>query len=316
MLKTTWKRIGLATGLSMSLVLAACGGGGADEEGTDDSQQDTSQTEEAGEDTAGSVGEAVDYTITGIDPGAGIMEAANQTLEDYELEGWEVQTSSDAAMTSALESAIENEEPIIVTGWNPHWKFVVHDLKYLDDPKGTFGGEEDIYTFVRLGLEEDAPEAYQVLKNFHWESSDMETVMLEISEGASPEEAARNWVDENQDLVNEWTEGVEEVDGGDITIAMVAWDSTIASTNVVKTVLEDLGYNVQANSMEAPIMYGAVAEGEADALLAGWLPLTHEQYYNEYKDQMEQLGPSLEGAKIGLVVPEYMDIDSIEDLKE
>ena len=31
---------------------------------------------------------------------------------------------------------------------------------------------------------------------------------------------------------------------------------------------------------------------------------------------LKDLGVSMEGVKIGLVVPEYMDIDSIEDLKE
>ncbi|HWJ78070.1 MAG TPA: glycine/betaine ABC transporter, partial [Niallia sp.] len=30
----------------------------------------------------------------------------------------------------------------------------------------------------------------------------------------------------------------------------------------------------------------------------------------------EDLGTNLEGTKLGLVVPSYMDIDSIEDLKE
>src|SRR5699024_11252712 len=108
-----------------------------------------------------------------IDAGAGIMQAATQAIEDYNLEGYELQTSSDAAMTAALADAIENEEPIVVTGWNPHWKFAKHDLKYLDDPKGSFGGEETINTFGRKGLEEDHPEAFQVLSNFKWTEDDM-----------------------------------------------------------------------------------------------------------------------------------------------
>ena len=38
----------------------------------------------------------------------------------------------------------------------------------------------------------------------------MEEVMLEIQEGAEPEDAARNWVDNNSDLVSEWIEGIGE----------------------------------------------------------------------------------------------------------
>ena len=45
------------------------------------------------EDTTGSsteaVGKSVDYKITGIDPGAGIMEATDRAIEDYELDRME-----------------------------------------------------------------------------------------------------------------------------------------------------------------------------------------------------------------------------------
>lgn len=151
-----------------------------------------------------------DQTITGIEPGAGVVAASERTLEDYDnLEGWEVQTSSSGAMTTELGSAYENEEDIIVTGWSPHWKFQTYDLKYLEDPEGTFGDAETINTMVREGLEEDMPEAYQVLDNFNWTVDDIESIMLEVSEGTSPEEAAATWIEENQDKVDEWTEGIE-----------------------------------------------------------------------------------------------------------
>ena len=62
-------------------------------------------------------------------------------------------------------------------------------------------------------------------------------------------------------------------------------------------------------------MWEAVATSEADAMVAAWLPGTHGDLYEQYQDQLIDLGPNLEGAKIGLVVPSYMDIDSIEDLR-
>lgn len=151
-----------------------------------------------------------DQRIVGIDPGAGVVAAAERALDDYDnLDGWEVQSSSSGAMTTELGTAYNNEEDIIVTGWSPHWKFQTYDLKYLEDPEGTFGEAETLDTFVREGLEEDDPNAYQVLDNFFWETADMESVMLEISEGTSPEDAAAAWVEENQDKVAEWTEGIE-----------------------------------------------------------------------------------------------------------
>ena len=151
-----------------------------------------------------------DKTITGIEPGAGVVAAAERALDEYaNLEGWKVQTSSSGAMATALGQAYKNEEEIIVTGWTPHWKFQKYDLKYLEDPKGTFGEAETINTMVREGLEEDMPEAYKVLDNFYWTPADMEEIMLAIQNGEDPEDAAAAWVEANQDRVDEWTEGIE-----------------------------------------------------------------------------------------------------------
>lgn len=112
-------------------------------------------------------------------------------------------------MATALGEAIDNEEPIAVTGWSPHWKFAEYDLKYLEDPKEVYGGAEEIKTMARQGLEEDLPNAYKVLENFSWGEEKFNNVMLEIHNGTDPEEAAATFVEENQDLVDEWTADVE-----------------------------------------------------------------------------------------------------------
>ncbi|ADU28608.1 glycine betaine ABC transporter substrate-binding protein [Evansella cellulosilytica] len=150
-------------------------------------------------------------TITGIEPGAGVVQAAETAVdEDYaNLDGWDVQTSSSGAMAQALGEAVNNEEPIVVTGWTPHWKFASYDLKYLDDPQGSFGEAEYIATMVREGLQEDLPGAYQILDQFNWTAADMEEVMLDIQEGASAEDAAAAWIEANEEKVAEWVAGVE-----------------------------------------------------------------------------------------------------------
>lgn len=99
-----------------------------------------------------------------------------------------------------------------------------------------------------------------------------------------------------------------------VNLAYVEWDSEIASTHVVGKVLEDLGYDVTLTPLDNAIMWEAVSTGEADAMVAGWLPGTHAAQYERYKDGLVELGENLSGAKIGLVVPEYMEADSIADL--
>jgi glycine betaine/proline transport system substrate-binding protein len=258
-------------------------------------------------------GEQMDYKITGIDAGSGVVQAAEQAMEDYATE-FTVQTSSGAAMTQALKDAYENEEPIIITGWSPHWMFSKYDLKYLDDPKKSFGESEHINTVVRNDLKKDDPNAYKILDQFVWESSDSEAVMLEINAGGDVKEIARQWITDNPEKVSKWSEGAEKVDGKEVKLAYVAWDTEIASTNVIGLALEDMGYEVKLTQVDAGPMWAAVASGDVDAIVAAWLPGTHAKYMEDYKGKVEDLGPNLEGAKIGLVVPSYMDINSIEDL--
>ena len=296
----------LLIGLVAMLALAACGS-------TNDESDSNSDNN-----TGTNYGEAVDYTITGIEPGAGISVTTEKAIEEYDsLAGWEVELSSTAAMMSELDKAIDNEEPIIITGWNPHWMFAKYpDMKYLDDPKGVYGGEEGINSLARLDLEEDKPEAYKVIDQFEWDMEDMEEIMYEAQDtGEEVEDVAKRWVEENEDKVSTWFEGVEDVDGVEVELVSTPWDSERASSGVLKEAMEQKGFKVTVTPVDVAIVFESVANGDADATVAAWLPATHKDFYEKHQDDLIDLGPNLMGAIIGLVVPEYMDVDSIEDLE-
>ncbi|HEP1750910.1 TPA: ABC transporter permease/substrate binding protein [Streptococcus pyogenes] len=147
-----------------------------------------------------------DQKITGIEPGAGIMAAAQKTLKEYHnLSSWELVAASTGAMTTSLDQAIKKKDPIVVTAWSPHWMFAKYDLKYLKDPKETFGSTENINTIARKGLKKDLPNVYKIIDKFHWTKKDMEAVMLDINKGMSPEAAAKKWVEANKSKVSSWT---------------------------------------------------------------------------------------------------------------
>lgn len=141
--------------------------------------------------------------ITGIDPGAGLMAASERAIDTYDLD-YNLLSGSDAAMTAALERAINRDEWIIVTGWTPHWKFAAYDLKYLEDPKMVFGDDEHIATVVHPDLAANHPDVYRLLDNFYWTPEDIGTVMGYIEDGMEPFAAARKWIADNRDLVNTW----------------------------------------------------------------------------------------------------------------
>lgn len=81
------KITGLSVAVLLAVGLAACGNDAKTE-------NDTDKTE--------SVGKSVNYKITGIDPGAGIMQQTEKAIEEYELSDWDLVSGSSAAMTASL----------------------------------------------------------------------------------------------------------------------------------------------------------------------------------------------------------------------
>lgn len=138
--------------------------------------------------------------IIGVDPGAGITAITKEAIKEYNLDLTLVE-SSDAGMTAALDKAYRDQKPIVITGWTPHWMFMKYDLKYLEDPKETFGKPENIYTLARKGLRDDNPKAFKIIDQFYWTPQDMESVMLDIQNGMSPDDAAKKWIKNHPDQV-------------------------------------------------------------------------------------------------------------------
>lgn len=145
----------------------------------------------------------LDGEIIGIDAGAGIMRAATESIKDYGLD-YKLIEGSGPAMTTMLKEAIDKEKDIVVTGWKPHWKFARWDLKFLDDPKNSFGESENIHTFTRAGFKEDMPEVAEFFENFILDDDQLGSLMGKLEEMEDGEEAAREWMKENEDLVNSW----------------------------------------------------------------------------------------------------------------
>ncbi len=117
-----------------------------------------------------------------------------------------------------------------------------------------------------------------------------------------------------------------------VRIAYEEWSSEIASTNLVRAVIrEKLGHKCIIKRLSVTDMYEAVVNKTQDAMLAAWLP-GQTSYYEKYKGNFVDLGPNLEGGRLGLVVPQvsstwliaqdgqttepYMKIDSIEELND
>ncbi|OFT63045.1 glycine betaine ABC transporter substrate-binding protein [Corynebacterium sp. HMSC05E07] len=151
-------------------------------------------------------GERFDGKIVGIEPGAGLTKASQETIDGYELDGYTLSTSSTPAMLSELKSATDAEKDIVVTLWRPFWANAKFPVKDLEDPKGTLGDTEGLHWLAREGFEEDNPEVAEWLKGLKLDDEQYGTledlVVNEYGEGKEPE-AVQEWLDNNPDVVGD-----------------------------------------------------------------------------------------------------------------
>ena len=116
------------------------------------------------------------------------------------------------------------------------------------------------------------------------------------------------------------TEGGSQEGGteslGTITLGFLpSWTDGLSTAYLLEDQLTKLGYTVEMEELtEAGPLYTGLAQGDVDIYPSAWPELTHASYMEKYGDQIEDLGAYYEGAKLTIAVPEYVDIDSIEDL--
>ena len=100
-----------------------------------------------------------------------------------------------------------------------------------------------------------------------------------------------------------------------IRVGIVNWTDSIAMTNIVRVILEEeLGYTVETTYADIAVIFSSIAQQDYDLYVDAWLPVTHKTYMEEYGEDLEKISKTFEGARIGLVVPEYVEIDSISAL--
>lgn len=100
----------------------------------------------------------------------------------------------------------------------------------------------------------------------------------------------------------------------DVLIVYPNWFDGISITYLAKVMLEDRGYKVNIKRLEPGPIYASLSRGDADIYMDAWLPYTHESYWTRFHQKLDILGSVFDDGVSGLVVPEYVTINSIEDL--
>ncbi len=156
--------------------------------------------------------EALNGRIHGIESGAAVNEQTRKILANNNIEGFEVLASSGPATWSELQRSIQNEEPIVVTGWQPHWKWGRYDLRYLEGAQTgqtpIFGEPEDIFAVAGTDFEERFPErVVQFFDNVKVNNEELSTLMQPFRPDADtddPYQAAQEWIQNHPETVSNW----------------------------------------------------------------------------------------------------------------
>lgn len=143
-----------------------------------------------------------DNQIYGVEEGGNSAKIINELIDGYELDMTQT-NSSEGGMLAQAQRLIEQEKPVVFYAWRPHTMFRKFDIKLIDDPKEYFSVPH-IHVMTNKDLKDRAPEAYAFLSNWSMDIDDLEAMNVEIEiEERDPEEVAREWIDNNQDKVNE-----------------------------------------------------------------------------------------------------------------
>lgn len=99
-----------------------------------------------------------------------------------------------------------------------------------------------------------------------------------------------------------------------IKVGSLAWEDQMAISLPTAKFLEKQGFKIQfIKFSEWGIAFGALQKGDVDILLSSVDYLTSD-YWNKYKNRLEKVSIASYGIRQGLVVPSYMNIDSIDQL--
>lgn len=89
-----------------------------------------------------------------------------------------------------------------------------------------------------------------------------------------------------------------------------------ATAALFKHALERSGYNVVLKNGPHSVMYPYLADGEFDLFVAAWLPNTHQQYWEEYGENLSLVTPLYSDAKLFWAVPDYVPASAVKSVAD
>ncbi|QZT38329.1 glycine betaine ABC transporter substrate-binding protein [Halosquirtibacter xylanolyticus] len=92
------------------------------------------------------------------------------------------------------------------------------------------------------------------------------------------------------------------------------WAEGVAMTYITKEILTEQGYDVKMKNAAVDLIFASMSLGDIDVFMDVWMPVTHKEKIAKFKNKLEYISTTYDEAKLGLVVPAYVPVNSIEEL--
>lgn len=157
--------------------------------------------------------------IYGIEPGndgntiiQGLIDNNQLGLHDFKLV-----ESSEAGMLVQVRRSVQAKKPVVFLAWEPHPMNTNFELRYLSGGDDSFGpnfGSAVVDTHTRKGYSEQCANVGRLLHNLEF-SLDMESQIMGaiLQDKQQPETAARQWLKDNPQVLEQWLAGVTTFSG-------------------------------------------------------------------------------------------------------
>lgn len=148
----------------------------------------------------------------------GYTTIGERIINAYDLDFQIVNTGSEAALIEMFTQAADNKQPGLGYFYEPQNFLAQVDLCRINFPENDWSDageasgltdypETDLIKLATTQLVESGSPFATLVANFRWTNADQNEVAAAIEGGATPEQAAADWINNNKDVVNSWLEG-------------------------------------------------------------------------------------------------------------
>jgi glycine betaine/proline transport system substrate-binding protein len=129
---------------------------------------------------------------------------------------------SEQAELTALNTAYQKQDPILLYFWTPHWAQSKYKLTMIKLPAVTQActdaasndatkyacayPQDDLYKAFNQDLQSNAPAAFAFLSAMSYTNEDQNSVARDIHNGMTPDAAAQKWIDANPTVWQPWVD--------------------------------------------------------------------------------------------------------------